>query len=171
MLKVLSPLVPVVLQTLVLYIFLIVALRLAGHRLTAQLSVVELVVVMVLGSAVETSLVDGNTSLAAGLASALTLLVCNRALTLGLERSKWLRRALVGRPVPVVYKGRFLDRRMQQVGLSKDDVREAMRERGYDDVKQVRLAMLELNGGISVVPLEDGEQGAPDDSSRRRSGS
>ncbi len=146
----------VILHTLILYVFLVLMLSLIGHRQSAELSITELVVIMVIGSSVETAMVAGDTSLVAGLASASTLLVSNRILSWLMQRIPWLRAVLVGRPVLLVNNGRVLPRRLREAGLSEDDVLEGIRERGYDGLAQVRMAVLEMDGTISVVPKEDG---------------
>jgi len=151
-LKALLDLLTVVLSTAVLYLFLILAFSLLGHRQLSDLGLTELVILMLLGSSVETAMVAGNTSLPAGIVSAATLLLSNRALSLLIRRWDWLQGVLIGRPVPLVYNGRFLVSGIRETGLSEDDVRQGMRERGYDDLDQVRLAVLEIDGGISVVP-------------------
>jgi len=145
---------PVVLHTVAIYVFLIVVMRALGRRETSERSVTELVIVMVLGSAVETGLVAGDVSLPAGLASAAALLLCNRGFSLLQAQWPWLRRAMIGRAIPLVYDGRLLPVRLRQAGLTADDVRQGIRERGYEKLEQVRLAMLEIDGEISVVPRE-----------------
>ncbi len=80
----------VVFQTFAIYLFLVVMLTLLGQRQLSELSSTELVVIMVLGSAVETEMVAGDTSLLAGLVSASTLLVSNRLFSLLLRRNRWL---------------------------------------------------------------------------------
>jgi uncharacterized membrane protein YcaP (DUF421 family) len=152
MLNLLPELGLVVLHTLVIYLFLIFALSLLGHRQTAELNLTELVVLMVIGSSVETAMVAGDTSVLAGLTSATTLLVSNRALSALMERWGWLRRIVVGHPILLYYKGHFLPKRVRETGLTEDDVREGIRERGYDNLDQVRLVVLEIDGTISVVP-------------------
>jgi uncharacterized membrane protein YcaP (DUF421 family) len=147
-------LVPVVWHTALLYLFLVLTLSLLGHRQMSELGITELVILMLLGSAVETSLVAGDTSLQAGLVSAATLLLTNQLLLALVGRWEWLERIIVGRPILLVYDGRCLANRIREAGLSEDDVVEGMRERGYDDIQQVRLAVLEIDGAISVVPRE-----------------
>lgn len=143
---------PVVLQTFVIYIFLIFGLSLLGHRDTAQLGPLEVVIIMVLGSAVETSMVAGDTGLLAGLTCATTLLICNWGITRVLAHWKWLRKILIGQPIVLVYNGKLLSNHMREAGLSQDDIMEGIRERGYDDLGQLRLVVLEADGSISAVP-------------------
>ncbi len=144
----------VVLHTAILYFFVVVLLSLLARRQVSEIGVMELVVVALLGSAVETSMVAGDTSLQAGLVAASTLLVCNWIMSHLQRRSLMFRRALRGRPVPLVYKGRFLEYGLREAGLSEDDVREGIRERGYERVEEVRLAMFEIDGSISVLPVQ-----------------
>ncbi len=151
----LAELAPVVGHTVVIYVFLVVMLSLLGHRQTSALGLVELVVIMMLGSAVETSMVAGDTSLAAGLAAATVLLLMNRGFSLLLARSPRLRRLVVGRPIPLAYNGKLLPHRMAAVGLTEADVLEGIRERGYEHLAEVRFAVLELDGTISVVPAKE----------------
>ncbi len=158
MLDTLSQLGLVVLQTFVLYAFLVIILNLLGRRQSSELTATELVIIMLIGSSVETGLIAGNVSLAAGLVSAATLLVCNRAFTLLLRRRPALRHFILGHPIALVYKGRFLPARLREAGLTEEDVFEGMRLRGYDRLDQVHLAVLEIDGTISVVPEEKGDR-------------
>jgi uncharacterized membrane protein YcaP (DUF421 family) len=144
----------VVVHSAILYLFIVLFIGLFGRRQTSEIGPLELVVIMLIGSAVETSLVAGNTSLAAGLVSALTLLLCNRLISLLERRSKRVRRVMRGQPVPLVYRGQFLPHGLRRAGFTEDDVRQGLRQRGYEDVDGVRLAMLEIDGTISVLPMK-----------------
>ncbi len=142
----------VFLHTFIVYVFLILMLSIFGHRQTSELGLVELIVIMVLGSAVETAMVNGNRSLLAGIISASTLFLCNRGFSLLLRRWDWLQHVIVGRPIMLVSNGHFLIKHIRAAGLTEDDVLEGIRERGYDNVEQVRMAILEIDGLISVIP-------------------
>ena len=139
-------------NTFVIYLFLIISLSLLGHRETTQLAPLEIVIIMILGSAVETSMVGGDTSLLAGLTSAATLLVCNHFISRLINRWGWLHRLLIGHPIILVDNGKILNPRLQAAGLSRDDIMEGIHERGYEQLNQVRLVVLETDGSISVVP-------------------
>src|SRR5262245_25675484 len=148
------PLLIVFIHTVVIYAFLIVCLSLLSRRQIAQLTAIELLIILVLGSAVETAMVAGNTSLAAGLVSAGTLLLANRLLTLLLARWRWLRRLIVGGPLILVRDGRLVPRNLRRAGLTEDDVLAGIRERGYASLDEVRFGVLEIDGSIAVVPVE-----------------
>lgn len=140
--------------TTTIYLFLIVLLRLFGRRELAQLSAIDLIVVLILGSAVETSMIHGNLTLPAGLTSAATLLVLNKALTVVFLRSPRLRHLVGGGPVLLVHDGEMVAAHLRKAGMSPADVAEAIRGKGYDDLKQVRFAVLETDGEVTVIPVE-----------------
>jgi uncharacterized membrane protein YcaP (DUF421 family) len=140
-------------STTAVYLFLILLLRLFGRRELGQLSVIDLIVVLVLGSAVETAMIHGNLTLPAGLVSAGTLLVLNKLLTLVFLRSKRLRHLVGGGPMLLVHDGELVADHLRKAGMTPADVAEAIRGRGYDDVSEVRFAVLETDGEVTVVPM------------------
>jgi len=141
--------------TTTIYLFLIVMLRLFGRRELGQLSVVDLIVVLILGSAVETAMIHGNLTLPAGLTSAATLLVVNKLLTLLFLRSKRLRHLVGGGPILLVHDGKLVAVHCHRVGMTPNDVTEACRGRGYDDLSHVRFAVLETDGEVTVIPIAE----------------
>jgi len=145
-------LVGVVLSTSAIYVFLILMIRLVGRRMLAQLSALDFIVMILLGSAVETAMVGASTSLLAGLVAASVLLVSNRLLTIVMLRSKRLRHFVVGGPVLLVHNGTLLRTRMRRLGFTEADVLEALRERGIQDLTDINSAVLEADGRINVVP-------------------
>jgi uncharacterized membrane protein YcaP (DUF421 family) len=142
------------LQTLSLYFFLIFALRILGRRQMGQLTALDLVIIILLGSAVETAMIAADTSLIAGLLSAATLLAANRLLTLIVCRSRRLRRMVVGNPVLLVHHGHLIEEHLKKAGLVEADVREAIRERGYSGPEELMFAVLEIDGSINAVPCD-----------------
>jgi uncharacterized membrane protein YcaP (DUF421 family) len=144
----------VALHTIAIYAFLVVCLLLVGRRQVAQITFVELVVIMVLGSAVETAMVAGNTSLLAGLVSATTLLLTDRLLSIALTHWAWLRRHVLGGPVVLVHDGMLLPDNLRRVGLTPADLESAIRERGYPGSEAVRYAILEIDGSVGVIPID-----------------
>jgi uncharacterized membrane protein YcaP (DUF421 family) len=151
-----SELLPVVGHTLAIYLFLILGISLGGRREIAQLTYVELAIIMVLGSSVETAMVAGDTGLLAGLASAGTLLVTNRLLAILVTRWPWLRQRLIGGPLILVRNGASVAMNLRRAGLTEADVLEAVRERGYASLEGVRYAILEVDGSATVVRSADG---------------
>jgi uncharacterized membrane protein YcaP (DUF421 family) len=144
-------------STAVIYLFLIVLLRLFGRRELSQLTLIDLIVILTLGSAVETSMIHGDLSLPAGITSASTLMIVNRGLTSLFARSKRLRHWIGGGPVLLVHDCAPVYSHLRRVGMSDADLMEALRGRGYDDLSKIRFAVLETDGEVTVVPRDHGD--------------
>jgi uncharacterized membrane protein YcaP (DUF421 family) len=134
-----------------IYLFLIAILRLIGRRQLAQLTALDLIVVLLLGSAVETAMIHGDISLAAGFVSAATLLVLNRLLTLVFLRAPRLSHLVNGGPILLVHDGAVIEEHLRRVGITQPDLDAALRSRGFADSGGVREAVLETDGSITVV--------------------
>jgi uncharacterized membrane protein YcaP (DUF421 family) len=139
--------------TTAVYLFLIAVMRIFGRRELGQLSVLDLIVLLIIGSAVETSMIHGNVTLPAGLTSAATLMVDNKLLTVIFLRSKRLSHLVNGGPILLVQDGQMVGSHCKQAGMTAADVAEAVRGKGYDDLADVRFAVLETNGDVSVIPM------------------
>lgn len=144
----------VALNTFLIYLFLIVSLRFLGKRQMGQLTPFDLISVLVLGSAVETAMIGGNTKLLAGLVSASTLLISNRIIAHMARSSKHFRRIVCGGPLLLVHDGQFIDSHLQRAGLTQREVVQALRQREVDDITTVRFAILEGDGEINVITME-----------------
>lgn len=149
----LIPLEQVFLHTLAVYSFLILMLRFVSRRQIGQLTVIDLVIIILLGSAVETAMVNGDTSLQAGIVCAVSLLLLNRLFGYLLNRSRRLSRLVQGGPLILIHDGHFVEEHLRRAGLTKADVMEALREREQADVAGVRFAVLDIDGAINVVPM------------------
>lgn len=144
----------VVVRTLVVYLVLLLGLRLAGKRELGQMTTFDLVVVLVISNAVQNAMVGANTSLTGGLAAAATLLLVNGLLwRLGI-RSARLREWLRGEPTLLAHDGVLIREHLRQEGVDEDEVMQALREHGVEDLRSVKTAVLEVDGTISVIPSD-----------------
>jgi uncharacterized membrane protein YcaP (DUF421 family) len=141
----------VAVNTLFIYLFLCVAMRFLSRRQLGQLTALDLMIIILLGSAVETAMVRGDSSLKAGLVSATTLFAANYALTRWVHKSKRFARLCGSGPVLLVHDGKFVEEHLKRFGLTHEDVLHAIREREQADIKNVRFAVLEPDGQINVV--------------------
>jgi uncharacterized membrane protein YcaP (DUF421 family) len=147
----------VVLRTAIVYLFLVAVLRLSGKRQVGQMSVLELVVILVISDAVQNSMVGDNTTLWGGLVAVATLLTLDLAIKTLARRSKPLRTAIEGEPRLLLRDGKLLVHAIEAEGLEVDEVRAAVRSHGIARVEDVRFAVLETDGSISVIPRDDEE--------------
>jgi uncharacterized membrane protein YcaP (DUF421 family) len=150
-----SSLPEVVLRTAIVYLFLIAVIRISGKREVGQMSVLELVVILIISDAVQNSMVGQNTTIWGGLVAVLTLLGLDYGLKTLTARSRRLRTAIEGEPRLLARDGRLLQRALREENVEPEQVRSAVREHGFADLKDVRLAVLETDGTISVIGRDD----------------
>ena len=144
----------VVVRTVAVYLGLLIGLRLAGKRELGQMTPFDLVLLLVISNAVQNAMVGPDTSLNGGLVAAATLLVVNWLVDRFGLRSAWLRERLVGAPALLVHEGRFVAQHLRREGITEAEVMQALREHGVDDLHRVKVAVLEADGAISVVPAD-----------------
>jgi uncharacterized membrane protein YcaP (DUF421 family) len=139
-------------RTAVIYIVLFASLRLLGKREVSQFTPFDLVLLLTLSNAVQNAMVGSNVSLEAGVAAALTLMAVNYGLSFLLSRNRRIRRWFEGVPTLLVRHGKVEWRSLRQERLSLDDLMAALREHGVEHPKDAELAVLEVDGSVSVIP-------------------
>jgi uncharacterized membrane protein YcaP (DUF421 family) len=145
----------VALRTAVIYCGLLAALRLAGKREVGQMKPFDLVTLLILSNAVQNAMVGPDTSLLGGLVAAGVILAFNYVIGLVRERSRLATAVFEGEPALLIHDGQFIKEHLRAEHLSEDDVLQAMREHGVQELSQVKDAVLEVDGAISVIPKED----------------
>jgi uncharacterized membrane protein YcaP (DUF421 family) len=136
----------------IVYVALFLGLRLMGKREMGQMTVFDLVVVLLLSNAVQNAMVGPDTSVQGGLVAALVLLVANRVVAAVRLHSIVWGRLIEGNPTVLIHDGQILDAAVRKEGLERAQVEMAMREHGVAGVADVQLAVLETDGSISIVP-------------------
>src|SRR5437016_9751950 len=139
----------IVLRTFVVYVVLFVGLRLAGKRELGQMTVFDLLVILIISNAVQNAMIGSDVSLTGGLLAAITLLLVNHLVGLLGGRIPGLERELAGSPTLLVHDGEFVTAHLAQEGISQDEVMQALREHGVEKLDAVKLAVLEVDGTIS----------------------
>jgi uncharacterized membrane protein YcaP (DUF421 family) len=143
----------IVVRTIAVYLAILVGLRLSGKREIGQMTVFDLVVLLLIANAVQNAMVGPDNSLVGGILAAVVLLVIN-ALVARL-RLRWprLRRWVEGTPTLLVLHGEVIPQHMRQEGLDENSLQTALREHGIAEISGVEMAVLEIDGSISVVPV------------------
>ena len=144
----------IVVRTVVIYGAVLAGLRLVGKRQLGQMSIADLVVILLIANAVQNAMVGPDVSLAGGILAALTLLIVNFVLTRVLARSPFAERLVEGTPTLLVKDGAYVEDNLRHEGLVHDEVDMAIREHGLADPSGVRVAYLEPDGTISVIPMD-----------------
>jgi uncharacterized membrane protein YcaP (DUF421 family) len=142
----------IMLRTAVVYLVVLVGLRLAGKREIGQMTVFDLVVLLLIANAVQNAMVGPDTSLTGGILAAAVLLILNAVVArLGLRWPR-LRRFVEGSPTLLVLHGEVIADHMRREGLDRETLGAALREHGVAELSDVEMAVLEIDGSISVVP-------------------
>lgn len=141
----------IIVSAAAVYLFIIVMIRITGRKEIAQLSVIDLVFILLISNAVQNAMVGPNTTLWGGLLAAGVLFAVNFVLKLLMNRFRGVRKLLQGEEIMLIYNGVVNKKNLQRAHLSMEEIEEAVREHGVPDIKEVNLAVLEVDGNISVL--------------------
>jgi uncharacterized membrane protein YcaP (DUF421 family) len=158
------PAAELVLRSVAIYLALLVGFRFFGSREIGQFTLFDLVLVLLVANAVQPAMTGPDSSLTGGVIIIATLLLTN--FLVSQLRIRWpLFRRLVEPPSVVIGRdGKWLPGEVEKQSLTEEELEEALREHGLDDVKATRQVVLESDGSISVVPKD----GATSSGRRRR---
>jgi uncharacterized membrane protein YcaP (DUF421 family) len=141
----------IICSTLAVYLFIVIAIRLFGKKELSQLSVVDLVFILLISNAVQNAMVGPDSTLSGGLVAASTLFLVNYLFKYLLYRFPKFGKIVQGDATMLIYKGKILESHLKLVKMSVDELMEAVREHGVASVKEVDLAIMEVDGSISVL--------------------
>lgn len=153
MLKLGTPALELVVRATVVYAVVLVGLRVTGKREVGQFTPFDLVLVLLISNAVQNAMVGADTSLLGGVIAAVTLLIVNYVVGRFTEGSPAARRLILGHPTLLVHDGVVQRAGITREGLTEDELLTSIREHGLESVAEVRLAVLEVDGSISIVPM------------------
>jgi uncharacterized membrane protein YcaP (DUF421 family) len=146
-----APVAALVLRAVVVYAFLLLALRLAGRRELGQMTSFDLILLLVISNAVQNSISAGDNSLAGGLVSAVVLVLLNWAVGWAAYRWRRVERLVQGRPVRIVSDGKVHLGAMRRELLTLAELRSALRKQGITRVSECRQVILEADGTLTAV--------------------
>ncbi|MBL0911687.1 MAG: DUF421 domain-containing protein [Bacteroidia bacterium] len=141
----------IILRSTAVYLFMVIAIRLSGRKELSQLNTSDVVLILLISNAVQNAMVGPDTSLLGGLIAAASLFLLNLFLKRVVFRNRKLRELVLEKPVILVHEGKPDARAMDRLGITRDELEEAMREHGVDTLKDVKLAMFEIDGNISII--------------------
>ncbi|MBU3180498.1 DUF421 domain-containing protein [Clostridium psychrophilum] len=134
-----------------IYIFIVVAIRLFGKNELAQLSVIDLVFILLISNAVQNAMVGTNSTLGGGLVAATSLFVVDYLFKFVMYRFPKFNKLIQGEPLMLIYNGKINIKNITKAKISMEEIMEVIREHGVAKIDQVNLAILEVDGNISVM--------------------
>jgi uncharacterized membrane protein YcaP (DUF421 family) len=138
------------------YITVLLLLRVAGKRELGQMSVIDLVVILVIANAVQNSMNGGDNSLIGGIIAAATLVAINVVLGRVGRRIPFFSHLFVEEPTLLLQDGVVIQAHLDREHVEREEIEMAAREHGVADLKDVSAAILEADGSISIIPREKG---------------
>lgn len=145
-----------VLRAAVIYLFTLAVVRLSGRRTLAQLTPFDLVLIFIVSEAIQQAMLIDDYSITNAALLVVTLFSIDILLSYAKLRSGWLAAVLDGVPTVLVADGRPVERALRKARVQVSDVLEAARKgHGLERLEQIKLAVLEISGEITVVPVEE----------------
>jgi uncharacterized membrane protein YcaP (DUF421 family) len=138
-------------RAIVLYAFLVLLMRVSGRRELASLNPIDLVLLIVLGDAIQQGLTQDDYSVTGALIAVSTIAVAQVATSYLGFRSRRIRRLLAGEPIVIVEDGRLIERNLKRERMAPEEVAEEMRMQQIATFDEVAWGILEANGKISFI--------------------
>jgi uncharacterized membrane protein YcaP (DUF421 family) len=142
-----------ILRGVIVYLFLLIVFRIAGKRTLSEATAFDLVLLLIISETTQQAMVDNDHSMTNGALLVLTLVGTDILLSVLKQRLPILDPILDGTAVILLRDGHVLENRLSRERVDKNDILEAARsQRGLDSLDQIKLAVLERGGEISVIP-------------------
>lgn len=150
----------VVFRGLIVYFLLFIILRMAGKRTLGEMTAFDLVLLLIIGEAVQNALLDDDHSITGSMLVIITLVFTDIVVSLGTNKYRNFDNLINGIPLIILENGKPLQDRMQKARLQEDDIMEAARKtQGLESLDQIKFAVLEKDGSISIIPFHLNKNG------------
>jgi uncharacterized membrane protein YcaP (DUF421 family) len=146
-----NPYLDIVIRSSAVYLFMIIALRLFGKKELSQLNTADVILILLISNSVQNAMVGNNTTLWGGLAAATILFAINFVIKKLLFKYKKFSEFMLEKPEILIHNGTLDFKTLGKLNITSDELKEAMREHGIEYFKDVKLAMLEIDGNISII--------------------
>lgn len=142
-------------RTGVIYLFVLAGVRLSGKREVGQMTPFDLTLLLLLANAVQNAMTGPDTSLTGGVVAAGTLLVMNYFVADLAGVNRRFRKFVQGSPSLLIHDGQIVAANMAREHVTMDEIERALREHSIGRLQDVSLAVLEVDGSISILKYDD----------------
>jgi uncharacterized membrane protein YcaP (DUF421 family) len=146
-----NPYLDIVIRSTAVYLFMVIALRIFGKKELSQLNTADVILILLISNAVQNAMVGNNTTLWGGIAAATILFTINFILKKLMYRYKKFSDFMLEKHEILIHNGNLDFKILSKLNITSDELKEAMREHGIEYFKDVKLAMLEIDGNISII--------------------
>jgi uncharacterized membrane protein YcaP (DUF421 family) len=151
-----------ILRSLLVFIFLAIALRLGGKRELAQINVLDLAVLLLASNALQNALIGNDSTVTGGVIGAGTLFVANYVFVRVTYRNARVRRILEGRPRVLLRNGKLDRKAMAKEAITEEELVDQLLDKGMSSFESVGLIVLETNGKLVFLNREQAKRLRPD---------
>ena len=142
-------------RTAAIYLLVLIGVRLSGKREVGQMTPFDLTLLLLLSNSVQNAMTGPDTSLMGGAIAACTLLILNYVAAEMSGANRRFRKLIQGQPSLLVHDGKVIESHMAKEHVSMDELHRALREHGINNVDQVALSVLEVDGSISCLKYDE----------------
>lgn len=141
----------IIIRSVSVYLFMVIALRIFGKKELSQLNTADVILILLISNSVQNAMVGSNTSLYGGIVAAFALFVINFIFKKIMLKSNVIRNLVQDKPEILVHNGKIDFKTIAHLGITNEELEEAMREHGVEHFKDIKLAMFEIDGNISII--------------------
>jgi uncharacterized membrane protein YcaP (DUF421 family) len=149
----------IVARTGAVYLLVLVGVRLTGKREVGQMTPFDLTLLLLLSNSVQNAMTGPDTSLMGGAVAAIVLLSLNYLVAELSGVNRWFRRAVQGSPSLLIHDGQLVMDHLKREHLTVDEVLRALREHGIGSIAEVAIGVLEVDGSLSFLKLDELPEG------------
>lgn len=146
-----NPYLDIVIRSAAVYLFMVIALRVFGKKELSQLNTADVILILLISNSVQNAMVGNNTTLWGGLAAATILFAINFILKKLMFKYKKLNDFMLQKPQILIHNGNLDFKTLSELDITSDELKEAIREHGIEHFTDVKLAILEIDGNISII--------------------
>mgnify|MGYP003559407050 FL=1 len=146
-----NPYIDITLRSVAVYFFMIIALRIFGKKELSQLNTADVILILLISNSVQNAMVGADTSLYGGMIAAFSLFFINFIFKKVMLKSKFIKGLVQDKPEILIHNGKTEFKTLARLGITSEELEEAMREHGIKYYKDVKLAMFEIDGNISII--------------------
>lgn len=151
----------IIVSTVIVYIVVLVVVRLIGKKNLAQLGITDIIFIVLIGGVFSDAMLATHNLLPGALVAGITLTVLNKAFNMAMYRFPRFRSLIEGNPAVLVYEGVLNLKEMERNQVTKFDIEQAGREHGIARIADIKFALLEVDGKISILDTHEIDSTVP----------
>lgn len=146
-----NPYLDIILRSVAVYIFMLIAIRIFGKKELSQLNTADIILILLISNSVQNAMVGSNSSLEGGLVAAMVLFAVNFIFKKIMYKSRFINDLIEDKPVILIHNGHLDFKALSRLEITSTEMEEVIHEHGVEHFSEVRLAIMEIDGNISVI--------------------